>query len=191
MWNLPGLTAQRLPLGCRAARLLPRPALPVCPGPVHSEASILGSAQRPAPSPVAGKLSPRARGSGCSPSVIKNMHGGSGCLTLKSQLTGQVGGKENLLYFRCQKLGGGGWQARVQRPDDKQGVRAFIDRVGAGLHTETAVISNSHLHLVVRGLTGSILVVLATVNLHFRGTLVPMSLRSVLRVVAARVLGTV
>ena len=87
--------------------------------------------------------------------------------------------------------GGGGWQARVQRPDDKQGVRAFIDRVGAGLRTETAVISNSHLHLVVRGLTGSILVVLATVNLHFRGTLVPMSLRSALRIVAARVLGTV
>ena len=87
MWNsdLPGLTAQRLPPGCRAARLLPRPALPDCPGPVHSEASILGSAQRPAPSPVAGKLSPRARGSGCSPSVIKNMHGGSGCSPLKSQ----------------------------------------------------------------------------------------------------------
>ena len=99
--------------------------------------------------------------------------------------------KGKFALFQMPDTGGGGWQARVQRPDDKQGVRAVIDRGGAGLRTETAVISNSHLHLVVRGLTGSILVVLATVNLHFRGTLVPMSLRSALRIVAARVLGTV
>ena len=31
---------------------------------------------------------------------------GSSCSLLKSQLTGQVGGKESLLYFRCQPLTG-------------------------------------------------------------------------------------
>ena len=78
--TFPGsLSAQRLHLGCKAARLLPRagpptcPALSGCPRPARSEASILGSAQCPAPSPVAGKLSQRARGPGCSPSVIKKI----------------------------------------------------------------------------------------------------------------------
>ena len=53
------------------------------------------------------------------------------------------------------------------------------------------VISNSHLQLVISGLTSTILVVVRTVNLQVRGVLVPISLRSVLRIEAAQVLGTV
>ena len=45
--------------------------------------------------------------------------------------------------------------------------------------------------LVVSGLTSIILIVLGTVNLQFRGALVPISLWSILRIVAAHVLGTV
>ena len=44
--------------------------------------------------------------------------------------------------------------------------------------------------LVISGLTSIILVVVGTVNLQW-GALVPISLRSVLRIVAAQVLGTV
>ena len=74
----------------------------------------------------------------------------SGCSPLKSQQTGQVGGKESLLYFRC-------WQL-VERADicpkadsfhcDRRAV-AVIDRIGGGwgwgLHVETAVSSDNHL----------------------------------------------
>ena len=79
-------------------------------------------------------------------------------------------------------------------PLDKQGVRAFIDRVRVGwgkFHVERAVISNSHLQLVISGLTSIILVALGTVNLQLQDALVPMSLRSILGIVAAQVLSTV
>ena len=66
---------------------------------------------------------------------------------------------------------------------DKQGVRAFIDRIrvgrGSGVGAVTCrnstVISNSHLQLVISGLTSIILVLLGTVNLQFWGALVPIS----------------
>ena len=45
--------------------------------------------------------------------------------------------------------------------------------------------------LVISGLASIILVVLGTVNLQFWGALVPVSLQSILRTVAAQVLGTV
>ena len=45
--------------------------------------------------------------------------------------------------------------------------------------------------LVVSGLTSIILIVLGTVNLQFWGALVPISSWSILRIVAAHVLGTV
>ena len=63
---------------------------------------------------------------------------GSGCSLLKSQYTGQVGGKERLLYFICQQLAGEVAaicsKANVH-PHDKQ-VVSFIDKVGGGLHAE-------------------------------------------------------
>ena len=78
---------------------------------------------------------------------------------------------------------------------DKQGVRAFIDRVGRWWGKvpwgNSTVISNSHLKLVTSGLTNIILVVLGSVNLWFQGALIPISLHSVLGIVAAQVLGTV
>ena len=78
---------------------------------------------------------------------------------------------------------------------DKQGVRAFIDRVGRWWGKvpwgNSTVISNSHLQLVTSGLTSIILVVLGSVNLWFQGALIPISLHSVLGIAAAQVLGTV
>ena len=93
----------------------------------------------------------------------------------------------------------GGWQTSVQRltptpqPTATSGARAFIDRVGVGeLHAETAQSSLTVIFkLVISGLTSIILVVLGTVDLQFQGPLVPISLRPVLRIVAAYVVGTV
>ena len=104
--------------------------------------------------------------------------------------------KGKFTLFQMPATGGqGGWQTCVQRPDDKQGVRAFIGRVGGqggGLHTEKAQSSLTVIFkLFVSGLTSSILVVLGTVNLQFWCALVPISLPSVLGIVAAHVLGTV
>ena len=79
------------------------------------------------------------------------------------------------------------------KPHDKQGVRAFVDRVGEGeLHAETAWSSLTVIFkLVVSGLISIILIVSGTVNLQFQDPFVPISLRSVLRTVAVHVLGTV
>ena len=86
--------------------------------------------------------------------------------------------------------GAGGWTS-VQRlipPADKQRVRAFIDRVGIGVTCRNStVISDSHLQLVISGLTSIMLLVLGTVNLQFGGAFVPISLQSVLRIEAAQV----
>ena len=51
------------------------------------------------------------------------------------------------------------------------------------------VISNSHPQLITSGLTSIILDVLGPVYLHFPGALAPISLWSVLGIVAAHVLG--
>ena len=75
---------------------------------------------------------------------------------------------------------------------NKQGVRAFKDRVGWGLCVETAQSSLTVLFkFVISGLTSIILIVLGTVNLQLQGPFVPISLWSVLRIKAAHVLGTV
>ena len=59
-----------------------------------------------------------------------------------------------------------------------------------GLHAETAQSSLTP-SSVGHQLISIILVVLGTVNLQFWGALVPVSLQSILRTVAAQVLGTV
>ena len=60
---------------------------------------------------------------------------------------------------------------------------------GRGQHAETAQSSLTVIFkLVTGGLPSSVLVALGTVNLQFRGALVPISLQSVLRTVAAHVL---
>ena len=122
--------------------------------------------------------------------------GRSGCFLLKSQKAGQVGEKENLLYFRYWQLwGDGGRHLSKGRlsSTDKQGVKAFIDRVGDGRATcrNSVVISNSLFKLVIGGLTSIILNVLGTVSLQFQGPFASISLWSVLRIVEAHVLGTV
>ena len=107
--------------------------------------------------------------------------GRSGCLLLKSQKAGQVGEKENLLYFRYWQLwGDGGRHLSKGRlsSTDKQGVKAFIDRVGDGRATcrNSVVISNSLFKLVIGGLTSIILNVLGTVSLQFQGPFASISL---------------
>ena len=98
----------------------------------------------------------------------------------------------------CFISGASSWWGRVvnicpkaDSPHDKQGVRASIDRVEGVTCRNSTVISNRRLQLVISGLTSVILVVLGTVNLQFWGALVPVSLQSVLGIVAAQVLGTV
>ena len=98
--------------------------------------------------------------------------------------------------FQVLATVGGGWWISVQRltpSPDKQRVRAFIDRVGDALRCRNnIVISNSHLQLVISGLTCIILgTVLGPVNLQFWGTCVPISLQLILRIMAAQVLVTV
>ena len=59
---------------------------------------------------------------------------------------------------------------------------------GRGLHAETAQSSLTVIFtLVISGLTSITLVVLGSVNLQFRGALVPISLRPILGTVAAEV----
>ena len=115
----------------------------------------------------------------------------SSCSLLKSQQTGQVGGQESLLYFRCRN-----WEERMADicpKADKHGVRALTDRVGEGaLHAGTAQSSLTVIfRLVMSGLTSIILNVLGTVNLQFQGPFVPISLSPVLGIVAVYVMGTV
>ena len=64
--------------------------------------------------------------------------------------------------------------------------------MGRGLHAVTAQSALTVIFkLVIGGLTGVILVVLGTVNLHFQSPFVPTSLRPVLGIVAAHLLGAV
>ena len=63
---------------------------------------------------------------------------------------------------------------------------------GRGLHAETAQSALTViLKLVIGSLASVILIVLGTVNLQFQGRFVPISLRPVLRIVAAYVLAKV
>ena len=103
--------------------------------------------------------------------------------------------------LEASKQGGDrGRQARVQRslPTDNQWAEAFKGEFqgctggGRGLHAETAQSAlTAILKLVIGGLTRVILIVLSPVSLRFQGQLVPISLRPVLGIVAAYVLGTV
>ena len=117
---------------------------------------------------------------------------GSGCSLLKRQQTGQVGGQERLLYFRCQQLGGWGagclskgWLPSLPY---KQGVRTLIDGAGVGIDAETA---QSALTVILKLVTGSLTSInlFKVVTLQFQGPFVPISLWPVLWVVAAHVLG--
>ena len=64
------------------------------------------------------------------------------------------------------------------------GPRAFIDRSEGGIHAE------KQQSLVISGLISVILVVSGTVNLQFQGKFVSISLRPVLGIVEAYVMGT-
>ena len=74
---------------------------------------------------------------------------------------------------------------------DNQWARAFIDGE-RGLHAETAQSALMViLKLVIGGLTSIISIVLSIVNLQFQGQFVPISMRPILRIVAASVMATV
>ena len=107
-----------------------------------------------------------------------------------SKQTGQLGGKESLL-FQMQATGGAGCGHPSKANPPPQAGRESIYRQsqGRGQHAETAQSSLTVIfRLVIGGLPSSVLVALGTVNLQFQGALVPISLQSVLRIVAAHVL---
>ena len=86
---------------------------------------------------------------------------------------------------------------KADSPTDKQGMRTFTDRsvcvcVWGGVFTcrNSTAISNSHLQ-TGSDLTSIILIVSDEVNLQFQGPFVPIVLRSVPTIVAARVLSPV
>ena len=127
------------------------------------------------------------------PAVTERMCVVSSCSLFKSQ----VGGKESLLYFRFQQLEGR-VQTSVQRlttpplPTQARWARTFIDRSGGWLHAETTLSSLIVIFkLTISGLASIIMFVLGTVNLQSQGPFFPVSLRPVLRIVAAHIMGTV
>jgi len=99
---------------------------------------------------------------------------------------------EREVYFRCQQLGVLGGKTSVQRLTPPQlaisGARAFIDRNRGQLQAETAQLAPTVIFkLVICGLTSIIMVVSRTINLQFQGLFVPISLRPILRILAAYV----
>ena len=105
---------------------------------------------------------------------------------------------ESLLYFVGQQPGAGvldGGGRRLSKgwlPTDGQSVgKSFIDR-GRGLHAETVQSALTIiLKLAIGGLISVMLIVLGTVSLQFQGCIVSISLRLILRIVAAYVMATV
>ena len=94
-----------------------------------------------------------------------------------------------------QMLAAGGEGRRLSKGQlsatDNRGPRACIGR-GRGLHAETAQSALTVvLKSVLGGLTNVILIVLGTVNHHSQGQFVSISLRPILGVVAAYVVGAV
>ena len=91
--------------------------------------------------------------------------------------------KGRLALFQRLSAGPGEGQTSAQMliiPIPTSGVRAFIHRMKVrGLHAETAVVSDSHLEIVISGLTSIILIVLGTVTHQFQGPFVSISLRPV------------
>ena len=84
---------------------------------------------------------------------------------------------------------------KTDLPHHQQAEGKSFYRRGAGvggLHAETSTaISDSHLPLLISGLSSITLVVLGTVNLQFRDPFVLISLRPILGIVAALIMGTV
>ena len=91
-------------------------------------------------------------------------------------------GKASLLYFGCLSKG-------QLSPRTTSGQEAFIDR-RRELHAETGVSSDSHLETGHQWSTSTVLVVLGTVNLQVQALLISVSLRPILKIVAAYVMAT-
>ena len=76
-------------------------------------------------------------------------------------------------------------------PTDNQWAKSFYGlRKGAPCRNST-VSSDSHFEIVFGRLASVTVIVLSTVNLQFHGQFVPVSLRPILRIVAAHVMATV
>ena len=81
--------------------------------------------------------------------------------------------------------------SKADSPSPRQSGGESFYRQREGLHAETAQSALTViLKLVISGLISIILTVLSTVNLQFQGQFVPISLRPVLRIVAAYVMAT-
>ena len=129
--------------------------------------------------------------------------GGVQLLTAQKAINRPGWWRGKFALFQMPPTWGEGWTS-VQRPTpptttthtrththSNRGARAFIDR-RRGLHAETAQSALTVIfRLVIGGLTSVILIVLGTVNLHFQSPFVIISLKLILWIVAAHVLGTV
>ena len=79
-------------------------------------------------------------------------------------------------------------KADFPSPGNQWGMNFYRQKSGLGDYMQNLTVI---FRLVIGGLTGIILVVLGTVNFQFQSPFVPLSLWSVLGIVAAHVLGTV
>ena len=117
---------------------------------------------------------------------------GSSCLPLKrNRETRWWEGKFVLLWMLA--IGGGMWTPvqRLTPYPDNQCLRASVDRERE-FQSETAQSALTViLKLIIGGLTSVISYVLSTNNLQSHGRFVPVSLRPVLRILAAYVMATV
>ena len=115
----------------------------------------------------------------------------SGCSPLKSHYRGQVDGKESLLNFRCWQLGGeGGLLSEGWLPPLTIRGQELLEPEGGGYMQKQQSALTVIWKLIIGGLILVILIALSTVNLQYQSQFVPISLRPVLRIVAAHVTAT-
>ena len=126
-------------------------------------------------------------------SYRKSVWGAAAC-----QQTGQVGGKEILLSFRCwplQRGGVGEWrggltsvQSPIPSPGNQWTTACIAERGG---YTQKQQSAPTAIFILLTSLVSVILVVSSIVSLLFQRPFVPISLRPILRIVAAFLVGTV
>ena len=105
----------------------------------------------------------------------------SGCSPLKSHYRGQVDGKESLLNFRCWQLGGeGGLLSKGWLPPLTIRGQELLEPEGGGYMQKQQSALTVIWKLIIGGLILVILIALSTVNLHFQGWFVPISLGPIL-----------
>ena len=108
---------------------------------------------------------------------------------------GRLVGRKVCFISVLPATGGGGEIRLVSKgwlpSTDNQGVRTFISRGRGYRQRQHTQLWQSSWNWSCGGLISIFLIVLSTINLQFQGRFVPISLRPVLRIVAAYVMATV